>query len=322
MNILATHSNHTPKSMTRRSHRLLVACALGALITPATPAAHAQDLEPRSYSNTPVGMNFLVTGYSYTDGTVSVDPSVPLEDGEVEVHSSLYAYARAFEVLGRSAKVDVVVPYVWASGSATFQGAPEERAVEGLGDPRLRFSLNVDGAPALTLEEFADYEQDVIVGLSLQLVAPLGEYEKDKLLNIGTNRWSLKPELGVSKKWQRLVLELTMGATLYTDNEDFLGHQELEKDPLYSVQTHVIYTIWRHVWGALVFRYYGGGKQRVDGDSVGERQENTRVGATLALPLSRHMSLKIFGSTGTSARIGGDFDTIGVAWQVRFGGGL
>ena len=284
--------------------------------------AAAQDLEPRAFANTPVGLNFLVAGYGYSEGGVSFEPSVPIDDGEIKIHATFLAYARAIEVLGRSAKVDVIVPYAWLDGSGNVQGESRRREVEGFGDPRFRFSLNLYGAPALTLEEFRHYQQDVVVGVSCQVIAPFGKYDRDRLINIGSNRWTVKPEFGVSKKWGRFILELTSGVSLYTDNDDFLGNRELERDPLYSVQAHAIYTVWRNVWAAVDFTYYGGGRTQIDGGEGSEIQQNTRVGATLALPLGRYNSIKLFGSTGTSARLGADFDTIGVAWQTRFGGGL
>lgn len=287
-----------------------------------TGIAMAQDLEPRAYANLPVGMNFVIAGYGHSDGSVSADPSVHLDDGDIEIHTTLVAYARALDVLGRSGKIDIILPYTWLSGSAKLDGEPRKRDVEGFGDPRFRFSLNLHGAPALSFEEFRDYRQDLIVGLSLQVTAPLGQYDRDKLVNIGTNRWSFKPDFGVSKAWGRLTAEISTSVTFYTDNNEFLGDRELEKDPLYSIQTHAIYAIWRGIWAALDFTYYGGGASEVDGENVGERQENTRLGATLALPLGRHNSIKIYGSTGTSARLGADFDTVGVAWQTRWGGGL
>lgn len=295
--------------------------ALAAAVLAATGAV-AQDLEPRMYSNAPVGLNFLVAGYTYTDGSVSVDPSVPLQDGEIEVQTTGLGYARVLDVLGRSGKIDVVVPYSWLSGSATFQGEPQEREVEGFGDPRFRFSLNVLGAPALSFEEFQHYEQDVIVGVSLQVTAPLGQYDSDRLVNIGTNRWTVKPEIGISKSWKRLTLELATSVAFYSENDEFLGDRTLEKEPLYSIQAHAIYSIWRGVWAAFDFTYYGGGETTMDDVEAGERQENTRVGGTLALPVNRYNSIKIYGSTGASARLGADFDTVGVAWQTRWGRGL
>lgn len=284
--------------------------------------ARGQDLEPRTYSNIPVGLNFLIAGYGYSVGGVVTDPSFPLEDGDVQIHSTVLAYARAVDVWGTSGKFDVVLPFAWVSGTATFRGQPREREVSGLADPRFRFSVNLYGAPALSLQEFADYEQDLIIGASLQVSAPLGQYDSSKLLNIGTNRWSIKPEIGLSKALGPLTLELDAGVTFYTNNDDFLNGMTLEQDPIYAVQGHLIYNFGAGVWGALDATYYTGGRTTVDGVKGDNLQENTRLGLTVALPWNRHNSIKLYASTGVFARTGSNFNTGGIVWQFRWGGGL
>jgi hypothetical protein len=302
--------------------RRLVPLLVAAILAVVSTDARGQDLEPRAYANTPVGLNFLIAGYTYSRGGVASDPSVPLNDAAVQVHGGVLAYARAFGVLGQSAKVYMVLPVARISGSATFAGEPREREVSGLGDPRVRFSLNFYGAPALSLKEFADYEQDLILGASLQVSVPLGQYDADKLVNVGTHRWSVKPELGVSKAFGKLTVELLNGVTFYTDNDDFLGDKTRAQDPIYSVQGHVIYSFGHGIWAALDGTYYTGGRTTVDGVKGDDRQGNMRVGATVALPVSRHHSIKLYASTGVSTRTGSDFDTVGMAWQIRWGGGL
>ena len=284
--------------------------------------AGGQDLEPRTYSNIPVGLNFLIAGYGYSVGGVVTDPSFPLEDGDVQIHSTVLAYARAVDVWGTSGKFDVVLPFAWVSGTATFRGQPRAREVSGLADPRFRFSVNLYGAPALSLQEFADYEQDLIIGASLQVSAPLGQYDSSKLLNIGTNRWSIKPEVGVSKALGPLTLELDAGVTFYTNNDDFLNGMTLEQDPIYAVQGHLIYNVGAGVWGALDATYYTGGRTTVDGVKGDTLQENTRLGLTVALPVNRYNSIKLYASTGVFARTGSNFNTGGIVWQFRWGGGL
>ena len=158
----------------------------------AAARAAAQDIEPRSYSNAPVGVNFAVAGYGYADGGVAADPSLPLTNAEIKVHSAFLAYARSLDVFGRSGKFDVLLPYAWLKGTAELAGQPHEREVSGFGDPKFRFTVNFYGAPALSLKEFASYRQDLIVGASLQVSAPWGQYDSSKLVNIGTNRWSAK----------------------------------------------------------------------------------------------------------------------------------
>jgi hypothetical protein len=283
--------------------------------------ACAQDLEPRAYANTPVDLNFLIGGYVYSKGTVGVDPSVPLTDTEVKLNSSVLAYVRTLDLWGRSGKVDVIVPYTWVHGRAKLAGQERERKVSGFGDPRLRFSVLLYGAPALSLEEFRDYEPDVIVGASLEVAPPLGKYQSDRLLNVGTNRWSVKPEVGVSKTWGPLTLELASGVRFYTDNNDFLDGRTLQVKPVYSVQGHLIYSITPGVWLGLDGLYYGGGRAVIDGNE-GKRLENARVGLTLALPINRYNSVKLYGSTGVYAKTDGEYDLVGAVWQFRWGGGL
>lgn len=287
-----------------------------------TGPAVAQDLEPRAYTNLPVGLNFLVVGYALSGGDVATEATAPLQDGKVEVHGPVVAYARAIAIRGRSAKIDVIIPYGWTSGSATVAGEPRERDVTGLGDPRIRLAMNLYGAPALSLPEFADYESDLVIGASLQVGVPLGQYDGDKLLNLGTNRWMVKPQIGLAKTWESLTLEASTALTIYTDNDAYLGGQTLRQDPVASVQTHAIYGFARNFWGSFDFTWYGGGATSVDGMPATERLGSTRIGATLAVPLSRYQSLKFSGSTGTTARSGSDFDVFGIAWQLRWGAGL
>jgi hypothetical protein len=283
---------------------------------------HAQDLEPRLYANTPVGVNFLIAGYSYSQGNVLADPSVPLTNGEVTIHSAVLAYARSLDLWGLSGKVDAVLPSACASGAAEFAGMPMTREVCGLADPRVRLSVNFYGAPVLRLDAFAQYQQDLLVGASVQVAAPLGQYDAEKLLNIGTNRWFIKPEIGVSKAIGPVTLELAAGVTFYTPNTDFLGGQEKQQDPIYALQGHLVYAFTYGIWAALDGTYYRGGRTTIDGVRGDDLQENSRVGVTLALPVNRHNSVKLYGGTGVLTRTGSNFNTVGMAWQFRWGGGL
>ena len=283
--------------------------------------ADAQELEPRSYANAPVGMNFLVAGYGYTRGSLVFSATTPLADAEVETHAAFLAYARVLDVWGRSGKLTLVLPAAAASGSATLAGEEREREVSGLADPRVRFSVNLYGAPALSMEEFQHYQPDLIVGVSLDVAPPLGQYDPDKLLNLGTNRWLVKPELGASKTLGPFTLEASAAVTFFTPNNDFLGGKTLEQSPLFSAQAHVIYQFRSGIWAALNGTYYAGGRPTIDGDR-GDTLEHARLGLTISIPVNRHNSIKLHGSTGVYSRSGANFDALGIAWQVRWGGGL
>ena len=287
-----------------------------------TSTVRAQDIEPRSYSNAPVGVNFLIAGYAYTEGGLAFDSSLPVENPQLETSSAVLAYARALDLWGTSGKIDATVPFTWLSGTAELAGQSMEREVDGLADARFRLSVNLYGAPALTFREFANYRQDLIIGASLQVSVPSGQYDSSRLVNIGSNRWFFKPEVGVSKAIGPLTLEVTAAATLYTDNDDFFGGNTRSQDPLYSLQGHAIYSFRSGIWGSIDATYFTGGRTTIDGTRNDDRQENWRLGGTLAFPVDRHNSVKLYASSGVSSRTGNDYDLIGIAWQYRWGSGL
>ncbi|KAB2889723.1 MAG: transporter [Desulfobulbaceae bacterium] len=282
----------------------------------------AGEIEPRAYVNTPVGINFLLAGFSFSDGGLSTEASSPVKDAQLEMPSGILACARSFEVLGKSAKIDAIVPFSHLSGSATVAGEIRERVVSGFNDPRFRFSVNLHGAPALSMEEFASYRQDVIIGASIQVSAPLGQYEEEKLVNLGNNRWFVKPDIGLSKAWGDFTLELSTGVFLFTDNDDFYGGKTLEQDPVLTAQLHATYNFGRGIWAALSGTYDYGGQTTVGGVSGDDTQKNSRMGATLALPVNRKNSIKIFASNAIDTSVGTDYDLIGAVWQYRWGKGL
>ncbi len=309
-------------AVSSRSHALTTACLAGLVCASVATTACAQDAEPRSYSNAPVGMNFFIAGYAYTRGGLAFDPALPIENEHLETNSGLFAYARVLDLWGMSAKFDAIVPYMWLSGSADYVGQPLTREVNGFVDPRFRLSVNFLGAPALSLREFAGYRQDLIVGASLQVSPPLGQYDPTRLVNIGSNRWYFKPELGVSKAEGPWTLELAAGATFFTDNDNFYGGSVREQRPLYHARGHAIYNFRSGIWASADLTYFAGGRTTVDGKLDSNLQQNWRLGGTLAFPVDPRNSIKLNVSSGVSARTGNSFDAIAVAWQHRWGGGL
>jgi len=306
--------------MTALTVRLAAAVAGCMLLLAA--GAKAQQLEPRAYANTPVGMNFLIAGYAYSSGGLSTDPTLPLTNADLDIHSPFVAYAHAFDAWGKSAKFDTVFASGCLDGTAELNGVPASRDVCGLLDPTFRLSVNLYGAPALQLKDFASYRQDLIVGASLQVQAPLGQYDPTRLVNLGTNRWAFRPEIGISKALRPLTVEVVLGANLYTTNHDYLGGGTREQDPVFATQLHLIYEFRGGAWLAFDANYYMGGRSSVNGVAQNDELGNSRFGATLALPWDRKSSLKLNVSRGVFVRAGDDFTTVGLAWQHRWGGGL
>ena len=293
-----------------------------ALLLAASTAARAQDIEPRAYSNAPIGVNFLLSGYAYTRGSLPTNSSLPITNSHLTTSSGVFGYGHVFELWGQSAKINVVAPYSWLSGNAVFAGQPIQRTVNGLIDTNIRASFNFYGAPAMDLKEFRNYEQDLIIGGTLSVLAPTGQYDSSRLVNPGNNRWSVRPEFGASQAFGPLTLELSAGPTFFTENDNFLNGHTRSQDPILSGQTHAIYDFGSGIWGSVDVQYWIGGSTAVDGQGNHDPQRNWRVGGTIALPLSLNFSLKLFASTGVAARTNNNFDLVGILLQYRWGAGL
>ena len=305
-----------------KSARLICGALVVAMTTglAGTPAA-AQSIEPRAYSAAPVGTNFVILAYSEAHGALPVDTALPLSDIDLEVRALIVAYARSLNLRGKSAKIDIIAPYGKLSGDAVYLGEPISRRVSGLSDPAARVTILLHGAPAMTPGEFRDYRQDLLIGASVQLFVPIGQYDEERLLNLGTNRWAIKPEIGLSKAWGRWTLEGAAGATFFTANSHFFGDHERTQKPIYSAQAHLIYNLAPGTWFAANLSWFGGGRTSLDGIDDRNLQKNWRAGVIGALPLNRRVSLKANVSKGVSTRTGNNFDLYGIALQYRWGAG-
>ena len=286
------------------------------------PGAIAQQLEPRAYSNLPVGLNFLLGGYAHSRGDVLLDPTIPVTNVSANVDTLVLGYVRSLDLWGKSGSVGLVLPYARISAQGDVGGQESSATRSGTADPVLRLAINLLGAPALSPEKFREYRQDTIVGTSLVVSAPWGQYDGTKLVNIGTNRWSYKPEIGVSQGLGAWILEGAFGVTFFSDNDDFFGGQTRKQDPLYAAQGHVIYAFNPGLWAALNTTYYAGGRTAVNGVLNNDLQQNSRWGATLSKSVDRRNSFKLYFSSGASARTGTNFTTLGFAWQRAWGAGL
>jgi hypothetical protein len=281
-------------------------------------SCQAQEIEPRAYSPSPSGVNFLLAVAGYSEGGVLTDPSLPVSDIEAQIEALAFGYGRTFGLAGRSANFAIAVPYIEvdASGNIGEQRASVTR--EGWGDTKLRVAMNLIGAPAMTPREFAQREPKTTLGVSLTVNLPTGEYFPDKLVNIGTHRWAAKTELGVTHPAGKWLLEAYAGAWWFEDNDDFFGGQLREQDPLASIQVHVSYTFKPRLWLAMNTTYYEGGQTTVNGSTKHDRQSNSRAGLTFSMPVGKAYSIKFNWSRGATTRIGSNFANYGVSLQYAW----
>lgn len=281
--------------------------------------APAQDLEPRTYTNLPVGQHFVGAGYIYSDGEINPASGVPIVDAELTVKGLAGAYVRSLDLFGRAGKIDMGVVRTCFEGEALFNGELVKGDRCGLADPSLRLSYLFYGAPAMGLAEFMQNPPGLVAGGSLKVKPPWGDYNNENLINHGANRWEFKPELGISNRWGAWSADAAFSASYFTDNNRFAGRERLEQDPLYQVQAHVIYHLSRGRWVSVNGNYFWGGRSERSGVRQDDRQENSRLGITLAWPLTAQHSLKLYANRGVVTRIGNEFDTVGLVWQFRWG---
>jgi hypothetical protein len=277
----------------------------------------AQELEPRAYSPSPSGTTFVVVTATRSTGGVFTDPSAPLTDVEADVGTIGLGLGHSFALLGRSALILGLLPITWGEASGSIGESRRETSRRGLADPRLKLSLILSGSRPMTPREFALRRRRPILGASVTLVPPIGQYDETKLVNLGSNRWSFKPEVGLSVPAGAWTFDTYAGVWLFTDNESYYpGHSRRHQDPIVAVQGHVSYTIGRRAWVAVNATWYRGGQSSVDGVPIASPYRNTRYGATWAMPMGARQSLKVAYSDGAATRIGADFRTISGAWQL------
>ena len=276
----------------------------------------AQELEPKAYSASPVGATFFVSSVARSSGSVVLDPSIPLTDVDATINAAFFGVGTTFDMFGKLALVSAAVPYAW--GDVSGRVFEEARTVTraGLADTRVRLSVNLRGNDAMHLGEFVKAPRKAIVGTSLTMLVPTGEYDRTKLINLGNNRWAFKPEVGLAVPIGRWDIDAYAGVWLFTDNDDFFpGGLQRTQDPILAVQAHVSYTFKPRLWLAVDSTWYSGGKAQVAGGEPGAAVNNSRLGATLSIPAGRRQSFKVAYSNGVAVRTGTDFSTVAVGWQ-------
>lgn len=278
----------------------------------------AQELEPRAYSPSPVGVNFFLLAGARSTGEVLTDPSLPLQDVEAELNAGVAGYGRTFGILGRQASAVIAVPYVWGDISGNVFEEARSVSRSGIGDTKFRLAVNLIGGEALTPKEFMKRTPKTTLGASLSISAPTGQYDPTKLINIGTNRWAFKPEIGLTIPRGPWMFDVFAGVWLFSANPDFFGGVHREQDPMPTLQGHVSYTFRPRLWLALDSTYYFGGETSANGVDANDRKENSRIGLTLSLPAGKGHSLKFNWSKGATARLGSNFTTFGVGWQYTW----
>jgi len=290
--------------------RALLVLLLGTILLITTEHLGAQEIEARAYSNAPTGINFVTGGIAQA------------KSGSYTLTTEAVNLTRIVDVFGQSGRISLLLPYAQLSGTGTLGPQNINASAEGLSDPVVKISANLYGAPALSLEEFKNYQQDLIIGTSLAASIPWGKYNSEQMLNVGANRSLIQPAIGASQAIGPWRLELAGMATIYTSNTSFLGSNTLSQNPMYSSEAHVIYYFQNTAYFSADTTYLTGGQKYVNGAPIAGSQENWRFGSTFSYPVNKHNSIRLTGSKGVYSNSNTDYTALGVSWQYRWGGGL
>lgn len=276
----------------------------------------SQDLEPGFLSAIPIGGNIGIASYGYSTGEILLDNTLPIEDLNSRISVIGLGYFRSFKFLNRLTKFDVVVPYALADYEALLEGEEASTTKNGFGDPLVRVSMILIGVDALKPQDFFKTKQhDFKLGVSLRFKVPVGQYEPEKLINLGGNRWAVKAALAGSYTIKdKLVLESHFSTWFFGDNDNFYGGVVSEQKPLFGLQAHATYIFKPGIWLAVSLGGVRGGETLVDGVEQ-TRLKNNRYGLAFAYRLNNKNSLKAAYTNGLFTLSGADFNTFLLAYQ-------
>jgi hypothetical protein len=282
----------------------------------------AQDLAPRAYVITALHSNAVTLTWNYYNGGINLGGTIPVAGATGTYSVPIFTYYHSFGFFGRSANITASLPY----GVGTFQGDVLGRGVQvyrsGLLDLAVRFSVNLKGGPAMEPRQYVKWHQKVLLGASLKVIAPTGQYDSHKLINWSINRWAFKPEFGYSQRWGHWILDGYAGVWFYTTNNAFFDihvPRRQTEAPIGSLEGHLSYDFKPRLWASLDGNFWFGGTTALNGISnPGTRQTNSRIGGTVSIPITKHQSLKFSYNNGTYIRFGGNYQSISVAWQYSW----
>lgn len=294
-----------------------------ALVIFTVPLVCAQTLAPRAYMITPLESNAFTVTTNLYHGGILFDASSPLTDASGNISITIPTYYRSLSFFGRSANVTVGLPYVVGSLQALVVDQRQSTYRSGLGDGAVRFSVNLVGGPAMKLPQFVKWKQRRLLGASIVVQAPTGQYDPHLLINIGNNRWAFRPELGYSERLGKWLVDVYGGVWFFTRNPEFFSHnsfvsgtQSRTQESIEVVEGHLSYDFKPRLWLSLDGNFWYGGRSSLNGvQNPDTLQRNSRIGATTAIPITRHQSLKFSYDRGASIRFGGNYQAVQVAWQ-------
>lgn len=306
----------------------IAAAPLAFLLVVAVTPAWGQGLSPRAYVITPIHANAVTFTYGLQDGNIVLDQSLPVSNSHGRVGTELVSYFHTMDFIGHSSNINISLPYSIGHFQGDVSGVQKHLYRSGLAPLQVRLSVNLIGAPAMSAAEFQRWRQKTLLGVSFSVIAPTGQYDPARLINIGGNRWAFKPEIGLSRRWGSWILDVYGSIWFFTENDNFyttapnsMGPNRQTQKPMGATESHLSYDVKPRFWISLDGNYWYGGETSVNGVPTPTTvQANSRLGVTAAIPVSGHQSLKFSYSGGTYITFGGNYQTVSAAWQYSWQG--
>ena len=261
----------------------------------AAPAA-AQGDGPHNLPLIPINTNIFTPQVLVLSGNFNPQGTVLVPGAEIDVIAAPITYIRTFALGNRFGRLFLVAPVstLDASVAAFDPRLGNTRTVEksrtGFMDPMVTIHIGLAGAPALKLPAFMKHRKSIQVLAILGTSIPVGTYDSDRLINLGTNRWSFRTGLGtVFPMGQRTALEMSNNLYFFTDNGDVSGPAaERSQAPLYVLENHLTHSFTPKFWGSLEGRYQYGGTTTTDGRDDDNLTNMLGGGFSLGYQLTPH----------------------------------
>ena len=290
--------------------------------------ANAQDDGARTYWKGRSGTNVMSFQYLsmnlQASDTVQFDPShfiYPSADAEARIF--IMTYARHMTLFNRPSvlsanlfggsvdvKFDTNITPPEFLPPGVVPGVSFSQSASGYGDPSVQLAVNLLGTPKIkTIFDYLNYEPTWTLDAAVMLGVPIGQYDADKIVNLGLNRFfgriafPFKYHFRVFSPGYRSSLEVVPSVWLFAENDDFVG-QKLQNDPMWQLEAHWTHDFTRQFFGSIDLLYRNGFQSEIDGVNIGSDVEIGDLGFTLNFQVTENVTIR----TSFSSNVFGDSD--------------
>ena len=291
------------------------------------PTLAVSGVPPRFYWKTLSGTNAVPVIYQTMGGNVNpLDPAqVVVPNVNFNADITIAGFAKILPVFDRASMLAVLVPMGRVTSTTTAGVVTVTETAGGYGDPLIEFTINLIGPdPIMNIPDMIRYEPGFSLDFLIDLGLPLGEYDSNNPVNIGQNRFYTR--IGTPIVWQlgpwvpgrRTTLEFLPNVYIYGDNDEYLGTQTLETDPMYGLEAHLTRDFTESFWGSLDLVTISGGKSTING-MAWSSVDSTTFGYTLGYQINDNLQLTFAYMATIGDSDPGDIQLDGVQFSLVYG---